>query len=156
LNDDCAILGPPGAVLDEDRFSTTTGGTVATARAETRISRTPDEVWSAVSDPTGIASWFPGVTKCTCEGNVRHVWVDSGIEVDEEIISNDSNLRRFQYRLLPGPVPIEHHLATMDIIADGDGTLAIYSIDVQPEGFGPPMQQTAEAAVAGLKTHLDG
>jgi uncharacterized protein YndB with AHSA1/START domain len=128
---------------------------VATARAEARIARDPDAVWQAITDPTLIASWFPGVTKCTCDGNVRHVWVANGMEVDEEIVTNDGSAKRFQYKLLPGPVPVQEHLATLEVSADGDGTLVQYSVEVQPDDFGGPMQETANAAMAGLKSHLE-
>jgi uncharacterized protein YndB with AHSA1/START domain len=128
---------------------------MATARAHIRIDRSADEVWSAVSDPVGIAAWFPGVATCTVDGDVRHIATTNGVEVDEEIVSNDAGLRRFQYSLRPGPVPLEHHLATVDVIDDGDGSLVVYSCDVRPDPLGPAMQQTLDAAVSGLKRHLE-
>ena len=129
---------------------------MATARAHIRIDRPADEVWQAVTDPTLIKDWFPGLSDCTADGNVRHVTTTTGIEVDEEIVTNDESLRRFQYRLLPGPVPVEQHLATLDVIGDGDGTIVVYGVDVEPEAFGAAMQQTVDGAVAGLKAHVEG
>lgn len=129
---------------------------MASARSHIRIAKPAGEVWAAVTDPTAIKDWFPGLANCTSEGNMRHVWVANGMEVDEEIVTNDGNLRRFQYKLVPGVVPVEHHLATIDVLDDGDGSLVVYGIDVQPEGFGGAMQQTADAAMAGLKAHFEG
>jgi Polyketide cyclase / dehydrase and lipid transport len=128
---------------------------MASARAHTRIARSTDDVWSAVSDATGIAAWFPGVAICTLDGNVRHVATIRAVEVDEEIVTNDAGLRRFQYRLRPGPVPVEHHLATIDVIEDGVGSLVVYSCDVAPDALGPAMQQTLDTVVVGLKRHLE-
>lgn len=128
---------------------------MATSRAHIRIDRPADEVWQAVTDPTLIKDWFPGLSDCTSDGSSRHVTTADGIEVDEEIVTNDAALRRFQYRLLPGAVPVEQHLATVDVIDDGDGTLVVYGVDVQPEAFGPAMQQTVDGAVAGLKAHVE-
>ena len=128
---------------------------MATTRAHIRIDRPADEVWKAITDPTLIRDWFPGLSDCTSAGDVRHVTTSNGMEVDEEIITNDSTLRRFQYRLLPGPVPVEHHLATVDVIDDGDGALVVYGVDVKPDDFGAAMQQTADGAVAGLKAHVE-
>ena len=129
---------------------------MATARAHIRIDRPADEVWKAVTDPTLIKDWFPGLSDCTADGDMRHVTTTTGIEVDEEIVTNDSSLRRFQYRLVPGVVPVEQHLATIDVLDDGDSSIVVYSTDVQPEAFGPAMQQTVDGAVAGLKSHLEG
>ena len=128
---------------------------MATARAHARIDRSAQDVWAAVSDPVGIAAWFPGVAACTLDGDVRHVTTTNGVEVDEEIVTNDAGLRRFQYSLRPGPVPLEQHLATVDVIEDGDGSLVVYSCDVRPDELGPAMQQSADGAVDGLKRHLE-
>ncbi len=129
---------------------------MATTRAHARIDRPADEVWAVVTEPTGIAAWFPGVTACTIDGDVRHVTTATGVEVDEEIVTNDGGLRRFQYRLVPGVVPVERHLATVDVLEDGDGALVVYSCDVSPDALGPAMQQSADGAVSGLKRHLEG
>ena len=121
-----------------------------------RIFNAPrDRVWKAITDQNGIKEWFPGLSDCTSKDNVRHVTTTQGIEVDEEVVTNDGDLRRFQYRLLPGPVPVEQHLATVDVIEDGDRSLVIYAVDVQPDAFREPRQQTVEAALAGLKQHVE-
>jgi uncharacterized protein YndB with AHSA1/START domain len=129
---------------------------MATTRAHVRVARPPDEVWAVVSDPVGITDWFPGIASCTLDGSVRHVVTTNGIEVDEEIVTNDAGLRRFQYRIpAGGVVPYERHLATIDVLDDGDGALVIYSGDVMPDQFGPSLQQTLEAAVQGLQQHVE-
>ena len=109
----------------------------------------------AITDPNAIEGWFPGVASCTNADGVRHVVTSSGVEVDEVIVTNDGTLRRFQYSLQPGVVPIEQHLATVDVLDDGVGALVVYSVDVQPDAMAAPMQQTIEAAVAGLKDHVE-
>jgi carbon monoxide dehydrogenase subunit G len=129
---------------------------MATARAHGRVERDADVVWAAVSDPVGITRWFPGVAECTLNGPVRHVVTTNGVEVDEHIVTNDGRLRRFQYRIAPGGVvPYEQHLATIDVLAEGDGSLVIYSGEVTPDSFGPGLQQMLDAAVTGLKGYLE-
>jgi uncharacterized protein YndB with AHSA1/START domain len=128
---------------------------MATTRAHARIDRSTDDVWAAVTEPTGITTWFPGIAACTVDGSVRHVTTSTGVEVDEEIVTNDGVLRRFQYRILPGVVPVDHHLATIDVLEDGDGALVVYSCDVSPDALGPSMQQSVAGAVTGLKRLLE-
>ena len=130
---------------------------MATARAHTRIAKPADAVWEPITDPDGIVSWFPGVSECTNADGVRHVRTSTGVEVDEEIVTNDSQLRRFQYRLVPGVVPVESHLATVDVLPDGDdASIVVYSVDVTPDAMGASMQQSVAAALDGLKRHLEG
>jgi uncharacterized protein YndB with AHSA1/START domain len=128
---------------------------MGTSRAHMRISRPVDDVWAAITDPAAIVSWFPGVAACTVSDGLRHVRTSTGLEVDEAIITNDGALHRFQYSLLPGAVPVERHLATVDVIEDGTGSLVIYSADVAPDSAAPAMQRTVEAAVSGLKAHIE-
>lgn len=130
---------------------------MATARAHTRIARPAAEVWKHITNTDGIVEWFPGVAACTSADGVRHVRTSTGIELDERIVTNDQVLRRFQYSIVPGVVPVEHHLATVDVIDDdaGEGPLVIYSVDVTPDAMGASMQQSVEAALVGLKSFAE-
>jgi hypothetical protein len=129
---------------------------MATARAHTRIARPPEEVWQVVADPTGITKWFPSIAACTLEGDVRHVTTTNGIEVDERVVTNDAALRRFQYSIVPGPVPVESHLNTIDVLDDPGGSLVVYSCDVSPDALKAAMQQSIDGAVAALKQYVEG
>jgi carbon monoxide dehydrogenase subunit G len=128
---------------------------MATIRQHTRINRPADEVWKVVSD-AGSMDWFTGVESASLNGNTRSVTFTGGITVDEEIVTNDDELRRLQYRIVGGAMPVESHLGTVDVIEDGDSCLVIYSTDVQPDGLAKPMRSSLRAAVEGLKKHLEG
>jgi hypothetical protein len=128
---------------------------MASVRSHTYLARSADEVWKVVSDPVGLVAWFPNVVNVTLDGPVRTVEVTGGIQVQEEIVTNNGELRRFQYRLLPGPVPIEGHLATVDVLESGEGSIVVYGVDVSPDALGQPMQDTVAGAVQGLKQHLE-
>ena len=128
---------------------------MATARAHVRIARSADEVWKALADPDAIQDWFPAITDSTTTNGRRHIVMADGTEIDEDVVTVDDSLRRFQYRLVPGAVPVEQHLGTVDVIEDGDGTLLVYGVDVQPDALGVPMQQAAEGLAGALKAHLE-
>jgi uncharacterized protein YndB with AHSA1/START domain len=123
---------------------------VASIRAHAIVDASADEVWKAVGDPEAIVGWFPGVTSCRLEGDVRVVGVGPDLTVRERIVTNDPDLRRFQYSLQPDPVPVEHHLATVDVIDLGDRSLVVYGTDVLPDAAAAGMQGTLDAALAGL------
>ena len=93
---------------------------MATLRREIRIHAPASEVWKVVGRPEILHLWFPGLTNCTVDGNVRIIFLGSGMPMPEEIITNDSLQRRFQYRIT---VPIfKFHLATVDVIDLFDDT----------------------------------
>ncbi len=127
---------------------------MATARAYARIDGPAEEVWALVTDPTALPAWFPGVQETTLEGDVRTVTTTTGVVVRERIVTNDAELRRFQYSLLELP-GLESHVATVDVLADGDGVIAVYAADVKPDAAGAQMQQSVTAAVEGLKKAVE-
>lgn len=128
---------------------------MATIRKHVRINRPADEVWKVVSD-AGTLEWFPGVEACSLSGTTRKVTFAGGIDVEEEILTSDDELRRLQYRIVGGAMPVESHLGTVDVIDDGGSALVIYSTDVAPDGLAKPMRASLGAAVEGLKQHLEG
>ena len=127
---------------------------MATIRAHTRINRSADEVWKVVSD-AGSMEWFPGVDGSVLNGKTRTVTFSGGINVDEEIVTSDDELRRFQYRIVGGALPVDFHLGTVDVLEDGDGSLVIYSTEIEPDGLRDIMNKSVASAVDGLKAHLE-
>ncbi|MGH2684305.1 MAG: SRPBCC family protein [Actinomycetota bacterium] len=128
---------------------------MATIRHHTHVDRSPDDVWKVVSDAGSISAWFPGIETSSAEGSERRCSVAGGIELVEEIVTVDDELRRFQYRITEG-MPVEFHLGTVDVLPDGDGALVIYSTDVLPDQTKEFMNSALADGLAGLKSHLEG
>jgi hypothetical protein len=105
---------------------------MASIRHERRINAPADVVWSVVARPESIVEWFPGVVAVRMEGSVRTITLASGIEMPEEILTNDDAQRRFAYRIT---APLyRYHLGVIDVIelAEGD-SLCIYSTTAEPD-----------------------
>lgn len=128
---------------------------MASLRSTARIGRPADEVWKVVSDAAGISAWFPGIEQATVSGSTRTVTMGDGMALEEDIVTVDDALRRFQYRITGG-MPVEHHLGTVDVLEDGDGALVVYSTEVSPDSMGELMGPAVEGGVQGLKAHLEG
>lgn len=128
---------------------------MATMRFTTRINRAADDVWNAVSTPDTIAKWFPGVISSETRGNIRIVrgGSEGNIgQVEDHIVTNDSQLRRFQYRV----AAVEGHLATVDVIELGpDDTLAIYSVELAGDELVEAWSPYMQGGVDGLKRYLE-
>jgi len=127
---------------------------MASIRLHAHIARSADDVWKEITDPTALTAWFPDVTDCTLRDDVRTVY-KADVSVDEQIVTNDTRLRRLQYRVLPGQGPVESHLATVDVIESGDGSIVIYATDVTPDAVAAWIEEILAAAVEGLKKYLE-
>ena len=105
---------------------------VASLRHERRIAADADTVWRVVRRPESIPEWFPGIVSCTVEGNLRVITTASGLEIPEEILSNDDALRHFAYRITAPQYSF--HLGVIDVfqIAPGD-SLCVYSTTAIPD-----------------------
>ena len=130
---------------------------MATIRHHAQIERSPDDVWKSVTDSAAWPSWFPGMDAAVVDddGAGRTVTV-GGMELPEDIVTNDDALRRFQYRIRPGLMPLEYHLGTLDVLPSGDGSLVVYSTEVLPDDAKAILDPAIQSGVEGLKAHLEG
>jgi hypothetical protein len=128
---------------------------VATARYDVRIARNADDVWKVVSDAGTISDWFPGMTASSATDTTRTITLDGGLVLEEDIVTNDAALRRFQYRVTGGAMPVEFHLGTVDVLEDGDGCRVIYSTDIRPDDFVGIVGPATEGGLKGLKEKLE-
>lgn len=128
---------------------------MATIRHHARIDRSPDEVWRVVADAGAIATWFPLIEESRADGDARFCSMKGGGSLEEQIVTSDDRLRRFQYRITGGDIPVEHHIGTVDVLEDGAGSLVIYSTDVTPDAVADQMNPALAEGLLGLKAHLE-
>lgn len=127
---------------------------MASLRSHARIARPADEVWKVVSDAAGISAWFPGIEEASAADGTRSCTLAGGMQLEEDIVNVDGALRRFQYRITSG-MPAEHHLGTVDVLEDGDGSLVVYSTEISPDSLADVMGPAVEGGLQGLKAHLE-
>ena len=114
-----------------------------------------DKVWSFVGAPERLHEWFP-ITECRVEGNKRWITLAAGIVFEEDIVTLDHDLRRFQYKIVNNSL-IKFHLGTVDVIPDGDiRCLVIYSTDMDPEVLALPIAGAASLGLEKVKQMFDG
>jgi carbon monoxide dehydrogenase subunit G len=129
---------------------------MATLRSDVTIDRPAEEVWSVVSDAGPIAEWFPAVLTSSASGNGRSCELQGGVPLEEEIVTNDPALRRFQYRIVGGGVPTDSHLGTIDVLGLEDGrSLVLYSTEITPDELAGTMGPAVEGGVQGLKEYCE-
>lgn len=105
---------------------------MGTVRRHVFIESPADEVWELVGDPARLHEWFP-ITDCRVEGTKRWITLASGLQFEEDIVTLDHVLRRFQYRIVDNPI-ITQHLGTVDVVPDGDHRCCVlYGTDMSPD-----------------------
>lgn len=133
---------------------------MATIRHHARIDASPDDVWAIVSDAGGIGEWAPGIEPGSVEWDesTRCRTIDmGGVRIVEQVVTSDDGLRRLQYKITEAPMPVEFHLATVDVFADGDGDSAflVYSCEVLPDDGKALFDPIAAGVVEALKAHAE-
>jgi hypothetical protein len=133
---------------------------VATMRREIWIDRAADDVWAVVGDPAAVATWFPNMVRVEIDGDQRTITLASGLPLIERVAVRP-DLRRFQYRL-HGALPVEEHLASIDVIPGPTGDskahdrcLVVYSTDVVPHALAPIIDGAAGEALDSLKQLME-
>lgn len=123
---------------------------MATMRETVHIDASPEKVWAGIREPLALLDWFDGIDSGEMVGNARKLKMGD-ITVTEDIVTVDDDLRRFQYSISEMPIPLEFHLATIDVLRDGDGTLLVYGVDVRPDGLKDILAPTISGAAKGIK-----
>jgi hypothetical protein len=102
-----------------------------------------------VGDPARLHEWFP-IVSCEVQGNKRWINLAGGLRFEEDIVTLDHDLRRFQYSIVNNPI-IKRHLGTVDVIPDGsDRCVVVYSTDLDPEVMALIIAGGAGAGLAEL------
>ena len=92
-------------------------------------------LWDILSD-ISRCDWVPSVDEITLEG-VSRVFEMEGIgKVRENILSLDNENMKLQYSAVETPNPIEHHLATMQVVElDSENCELNWTTEIDPEIF---------------------
>jgi carbon monoxide dehydrogenase subunit G len=127
---------------------------MAKQRAEIELGAQPDAAWAVVGNFGSIGDWMPGIESCVVDGDDRVLRL-MGMEVTERLQQRDDEARTLSYRIVGG-VPVINHLATISVVADGEGSRVTWDVDVDPDDMGPLLQATYQQALEALKVHLGG
>ena len=128
---------------------------MGTVRRHAFVECNADKVWSFVGAPERLHEWFP-ITECRVEGNKRWITLAAGIVFEEDIVTLDHDLRRFQYKIVSNSL-IKFHLGTVDVIPDGDKRcLVVYSTDMEPEVLALPIAGAASLGLEKVKQMFNG
>lgn len=128
---------------------------MADGKIEARIERSADDVWALIGNFGGLGEWMPGIDACELDGDVRKLQT-MGMEIHERLVSQDDDERTHSYSIVEGPMPIEHHLATISVRPDGDGAILTWEYEVRPDEMAAAFGPVYEGSVEAVKKQLEG
>ncbi len=127
---------------------------MATVRHHVRIDAPAAKVWGIISDAGSVSEWFGPIASSHATATGRVVTLGDGTEIDEDVVTNDDELRRFQYTIKSG-LPVEHHLGTFDVLEDGAGSIVVYGTDVRPDDLAPTFHAVTGQGLQDLKAFCE-
>jgi hypothetical protein len=128
--------------------------TLGSVRHHIRIERPAAQVWKLAGDPTRLHEWFPGVTACAVDGDVRVITTGTGLQLPERILVADSIQRRFQYTIT-APLFVFHR-GSIDVIDLDDGTcLVVYLTEADPRTMALTIAGGTAGALQELKRRME-
>ena len=111
-------------------------------------------LWSILSD-VGRCDWVPTIEKITLDGDCRVFEMAGMGTITEKILLKDDENMILQYSAIDTPAPIEHHLATMKIISDGDFACFLeWTTEIEPEIFADSIHQGMLVSIEGIEKVL--
>ena len=111
-------------------------------------------LWSILSD-IGRCDWVPTIEKITLDGDCRVFEMAGMGTITEKILLKDDENMILQYSAIDTPAPIEHHLATMKIIPDGDFVCFLeWTTEIEPEIFADSIYQGMLVSIEGIEKVL--
>ena len=126
-----------------------------TVRTETHVDAGPADVWSAVRDVYNVHERLvPGlVVAVVRHEDARTVTFANGFVVNERIITIDDAEQRIAYSAFGGRAT--HHLASMQVVADGSGSRVIWITDFLPAELKPLIAGNMEQGSLIMKRTLE-
>jgi len=113
-----------------------------------------DDAWAVVGRPELLHLWFPGIVDTVVEGTTRTITTGMGLQLSEDLITNDPLQRRFQYRISGGF--FREHLASIDVIpVEADRCLVTYASDADPATMAIVLGGAMEGALTELARQLE-
>lgn len=110
-------------------------------------------LWEIVSD-VGRSDWVPMVDAIALEDDVRSFEMKGIGQVKERILEVDHDAQCLRYSAFSTPAKLEHHLATICIVPDGDSCLLQWTVEISPDFFAGPVRGSMRQSITGLRKVL--
>ena len=119
-------------------------------RVEQVLPFTADQVWAIVGTPERV-DWVPGIEGCDYDGEVRAFKLPGAGFIKERILKRDAAARYIEYSCFESPMPLEQHLASIQLEPADSGCLMIWHTSVEPAQVEPFIRESMDGALVQLQ-----
>ena len=131
---------------------------MASIRLTIPLARPAPEVWAAIADVGAVherlARGF--VVDTQLRGRDRLVTFDNGLVARELLVDLDDDARRVAYAVVESALSLEHHHATMQVVADGeDRSHLLWVADMAPDDVGASVGEFMRSGAAAMQRTLE-
>ena len=110
-----------------------------------------NELWAILSD-VARCDWVPSIEDITLSDDYRYFEMKGMGVITEKILKCDEQEMILQYSAIETPVPIEHHLATMQIFPISEKQCSLTWItEISPDIFSNGIHQGMLTSIEGIK-----
>ena len=124
-----------------------------TIHLEQELACPASAVWEVVSDVCR-SDWVPMVDSIDLEDDVRSFEMEGVGPVRERILEVDHEALCLRYSAISTPANIEHHLATIRILPNGDSCLLQWTTEIAPNQYADTVRGGMQLSIAGLRKVL--
>ena len=120
-------------------------------REEIELNCPANELWTILSD-VGRSDWVPSIDEIKLNDSCRYFEMKGMGKITEKILKCDEQEMILQYSAIETPVPIEHHLATMQIFPISEKQCSLTWItEISPDIFSNGIHQGMLTSIEGIK-----
>jgi mxaD protein len=111
-----------------------------------RFAYPAEAVWTLIGDFGGLHRWNPQVRRLdlSWEGRIRTLHYADGGRAVERLEARNDAAHRYAYVLVDGSLPVQACRSTLEVCADGEGCVVVWSCVFEPMGDG---EHEAEVAL---------
>ena len=120
-------------------------------KEEIELHCSANELWAILSD-VARCDWVPSIEDITISDDCRYFEMKGMGKITEKILKCDEQEMILQYSAIETPVPIEHHLATMQIFPINEKQCSLTWItEISPDIFSNGIHQGMLTSIEGIK-----
>lgn len=109
------------------------------------------ELWKILTD-VSRCDWVPSVDKIIIEDDCRVFEMEGIGQVKEKILLNDTKNMTLKYSAVQTVVPLNHHLATMNVLyVDDDSCKFEWTTEIDPDIFADAIHHGMIISIKGIK-----
>lgn len=110
--------------------------------------------WKKISDIGAVDKLVEMIASCSLDGDVRTCTLPDGQAIKERVITVDEDVKRVVYTVTEGPLPMEFHCASVQVVEEDNQTNVVWIVDVKPDELAAPLSEMMDGAAQSMAAIL--